>query len=158
MNFIASLILSSLSHIALVIALLLIAPPSVPPKPAPNKNNSALQDVKIINKSVEATIASKDDLKIKKDDGKPRHLKDKCERYFGGVGVSIYFNGTITHVHPGYPAARAGVMEGDVLYGEDVLRGEPGTPVIFRVMRDGKLLLFSVIRDKICYESIKESP
>lgn len=75
-------------------------------------------------------------------------------RWYGGIGVYEGWNNSrvVDRVIEGYPAYRAGIQKGDVLPQVDNLRGEPGTVVEFNVLRNGKLLSFKLIREKICIE------
>lgn len=88
------------------------------------------------------------------------HNDQPCPDFFGGIGVE-YSTGidretdevryVVNKVVPGYPAERHGIMAGDVPIGDfQKIRGEVGTPVLVRVMRDGKILEFSMTREKIC--------
>ena len=90
------------------------------------------------------------------------------ENVFGGIGVSIVYQNAdegilIEAVDPGSSAQEAGVHPGDIiieaggqsLIGMDpstaasLIRGEIGTDVIIKVLRDGEELTFTVKRAKI---------
>lgn len=87
---------------------------------------------------------------------------------FGGIGVMIeydHINETvmISMVYPGSPAERAGIMVGDFIYavdGETVndigylkavdrVRGKIGTSVNITLLRDGKQIDVSAVRDEV---------
>ena len=90
------------------------------------------------------------------------------ENVFGGIGVSIVYQNAdegilIEAVDPGSSAQKAGIHPGDIiieaggqsLIGVDpstaatFIRGEIGTDVIIKVLRDGEELTFTVKRAKI---------
>ena len=90
------------------------------------------------------------------------------ENVFGGIGVSIVYQNAdegilIEAVDPGGSAQEAGIHPGDIiieaggqsLIGMDpstaasLIRGEIGTDVIIKVLRDGEELTFTVKRAKI---------
>lgn len=74
-----------------------------------------------------------------------------CPHFFGGIGVTHQLFGLIIEVPAGYPAARAGILPGDILKGDTkYIRGEIGTVVKVIVIRGKKTLKFSIIREKIC--------
>jgi len=94
---------------------------------------------------------------------------------FGGVGMEIAVNkdGILTVIAPlkGTPAERAGIKSGDLIATIDtkatdgmssdeavkLIRGEKGTTVTFRVMRDGEVLVIPVTRDTIQIPTIDSS-
>ncbi|NLG32308.1 MAG: S41 family peptidase [Syntrophomonadaceae bacterium] len=84
------------------------------------------------------------------------------------VGVGIYINGgsdgvQVLSVIKGSPAEKAGLKRNDVIVAADkttlvgvdsdkamkILRGEVGSTVVLKVKRDGEILCFDVIREKI---------
>ena len=90
------------------------------------------------------------------------------ENVFGGIGVSIVYQNAdegilVEAVDPGSSAQKAGIHPGDIiieaggqsLIGVDpntavaYIRGEIGTDVIIKVLRDGEELTFTVKRAKI---------
>ena len=90
------------------------------------------------------------------------------ENVFGGIGVSIVYQNAdegilIETVDPGGSAQKAGIHPGDIiieaggqsLIGVDpstaasFIRGEIGTDVIIKVLRDGEELTFTVKREKV---------
>lgn len=95
---------------------------------------------------------------------KAPHANDSCERFYGGIGVTqsaaSYPMGpnnnivvcTVTEVHTGYPAYKAGIKEGDILLNFEEVRGEIGTPVTVLTRRDGRQITYHLIRDKICID------
>ena len=87
---------------------------------------------------------------------------------FGGIGVMIEYDHVeetimVSTVYPDSPAERAGVMVGDFIYavdGEavsdigylkavDRVRGKIGTSVKLTLLRDGKLIDVSAVRDEV---------
>jgi len=102
------------------------------PPPKPEKKEVSL---KLIPKSV----------------GKEKSVAKECDDWYGGVGI-IHFDGVITQVPGGYPASKAGVKVGDIIIETIDLRGEPGTKVVMKFMRNGEIFNKEVIRDRICRE------
>ncbi len=101
-------------------------------------------------------------------------LSSSLEGEYSGIGVTIdYLNGfvTIVGVFNGSPAENAGVKVGDVLISAAgtslvgktsadaslLLRGEPGVPVAFEVVRPGvdEVLAFTVTRQVILEPTIE---
>ena len=81
----------------------------------------------------------------------------KCPDFYGGIGIILGTDGFIIEVADGYPAARAGIVPGDVIEGDTkYIKGKIGTPVDVVILRDGKTLKFSLIRAKICITKKKE--
>lgn len=88
------------------------------------------------------------------------HANDECPDSFGGIGITENNHWTdasmtavittVSKVHHGYPAEKAGILIGDEVLNSAEIRGEIGTPVTVRVMRDGVEIIFDLIRDKIC--------
>lgn len=71
----------------------------------------------------------------------------------GRIGVRISHSGKVARVHPGSPAAEAGLKEGDVITAVDGRRGAvehihgiPGTVVSLTVQRADQELTFDVPR------------
>lgn len=91
---------------------------------------------------------------------KAPHAGDKCDEFYGGVGITTYIqmlpDGTwhtiASEVVPGYPASNAGLQVGDVIHNSDALRGEIGSPIEIQIERFGQRLTLSTFRDKICTE------
>ncbi len=103
---------------------------------------------------------------------------DSVDGSFEGIGVTIQLiDGKCTVIQPlaGGPAEQAGIKSGDIITTvdgktteglvlsniSDMLRGPQGTKVTVTVDRDGKILTFSVERDKVeqncvSYEMIGE--
>lgn len=75
----------------------------------------------------------------------------KCDKWFGGIGISHdYFN--VVHEAPEwYPAYQAGIRVDDRILSK-VTRGEVGSLLNVIVSRHGSVLTFNVKRGKICYE------
>lgn len=84
--------------------------------------------------------------------------KEDCKSWYGGIGITQdYITGQITEAPEYYPAYKTGLRVGDVIISNSIeIRGEVGTQVKIIVSRNGNLLDFDVIRDKICYKSINE--
>jgi carboxyl-terminal processing protease len=95
-----------------------------------------------------------------------REFQIEMEGSFGGVGMSVeQSDGYIVIIAPlaGTPAEKAGVKAGDRLLEVDqtkldgltlqdaveLIRGEPGTSVVLKLERDGKILQFVVTREVI---------
>lgn len=109
-------------------------------------------DVDIIPpKGEEEFVAEESEFdKLKK---KSPHVGDDCDNFYGGVGIVQSYgpNGyVIQEVYEGYPAARAGLQPGDELLPTEEIRGEVGTPVVLKIKRHGQIIVFDLIRDKIC--------
>ena len=93
---------------------------------------------------------------------------------FGGVGMEMGMKDKVlTVIAPlkGTPAERAGLMAGDSILAINgtstdgmtidgavkLIRGKKGTSVELKIMRDGKLLTISVVRDTIAVPTIEKS-
>ena len=79
----------------------------------------------------------------------------KCEKWYEGIGVQHGPNCTIDYIAKGYPADRAGLRIGDrtgplTETGDCPGRGPLGSFLNLRVIRDGKVLYFKLVREKIC--------
>jgi len=74
-----------------------------------------------------------------------------CAQFYGGIG--IMGEPLIMEVYPGYPADRAGIQKGDLIYSDGHnIRGEPGTDIMVRIYRDKIETTLTLTREKICYE------
>lgn len=149
MSFIRSILLSSSLHIVLAVVVLLLLL-QAPKYPAKTKQEAHAVNVTFLPPS---RTKAKDEIKgvgMKKKINKPLHMSDDCKEYYGGIGVKMGLDGTITEVYPGYPGDLLGVLIGDILV-QDNVKGIPGTEVTFMIRRNNKLLTFTTIRDKICY-------
>lgn len=142
-----SLLTSSLIH-ALLIGILLLSPGGegqgegkYPP--------SEYADVEIVPPPVEEEVRVEDG-ELEKLKKRAPHAGDKCDRFYGGIGVVEGSLG-IVEVYPGYPAHKAGILAGDEVDSTEEIRGEVGTPVTVVIRRDGRRIEFHLIRDKICY-------
>lgn len=92
---------------------------------------------------------------IKKVKPKPKRKKakkDDCKDFYEGVGIVGL--GHVESVYPGYPADVAGVKKGDYILSppDDQIRGPKGTIVTLTIMRDGQILTFTIVRDRICID------
>lgn len=84
---------------------------------------------------------------------KPKHLNDKCLFYYGGIGiVENLLSGEVTTVYPGYPAAENDIRPGDIISNNNIIRGPVGEEIKLYVYRSGKLIIKTLIRDKICID------
>lgn len=84
----------------------------------------------------------------------PQSDKDCGEgSWYGGIGVAHEsFSGELTEIFPGYAADAAGLMVGDIVLNEPgSIRGDPGTQAFVRVERNGRVLSFIIMRQKICF-------
>lgn len=75
-----------------------------------------------------------------------------CKQWYGGVGFQ-HDGIRVTRVAIGYPAFKAGLMKDDLVFDIATLRGPPGTTVLLRWMRAGKVYRVEVIREKICEDA-----
>ncbi|HEY0010399.1 MAG TPA: S41 family peptidase [Candidatus Paceibacterota bacterium] len=100
-------------------------------------------------------------------------FKDDISGNFNGVGMEIGINddGVLTVIAPlkGTPAARAGILSGDILIAIDgkstegmstdqavkLIRGPKGTNVVFTIFRSGKTSEITVTRDTIQVPTIE---
>jgi carboxyl-terminal processing protease len=90
-----------------------------------------------------------------------------------GIGTRIaYHTDTgyvdVTDVLPGSPAARAGIVEGDVILSVDgkvykgqpqrevqrVIRGKPGEPVALTLLRGDRVVSVSVVREAVSFDAV----
>ena len=94
-------------------------------------------------------------------------FKEDIAGNFSGVGMEVGLNkeGALTVIAPlkGTPAAKAGILPGDIIVAIDgtstegytteqavkVIRGEKGTTVTFRMVRAGETIEIPVVRDTI---------
>lgn len=90
--------------------------------------------------------------------------KVKCvsDFWFGGIGIlEDELHNKVDVVYPNYPAEAAGLKAGDIIMlvegGE--IKGDPGTTVKMEIFRPStnSTLTFSIVRDKICYGTKKET-
>lgn len=100
-------------------------------------------------------------------------FQDDISGNFEGVGMELGVgkNGILTVIAPlkGTPAERSGMRSGDEIYAIDdvptdgmttdeavkLIRGPKGTPVVFRVLRDGESIDIRVVRDVIDVPTIE---
>lgn len=81
----------------------------------------------------------------------------ECEPHFGGIGVVFDGrSGRIIKVYKYYPASDAGMQVGDIIEPDMVgkIKGEIGTPVEFRYLRNGIVYRMRIIRGRICTRDI----
>jgi hypothetical protein len=133
------LILSIVSHLFLLLMLMGYYLPKVDDmQQAAESGHGGEQE------SVSVEIVSIDDV----------YGETPCDNWYGGIGIVQDILGTITQVAPGYPAYRAGLKVGDVIfsYGNGPIRGEIGTEVIVIIVRNQETMTLTLVREKICVE------
>lgn len=83
---------------------------------------------------------------------KPKQTKEDCKYFYGGIGITFsMIGGAVENVYKGYPAHKAGIQSGDLVYGIDEdIRGEIGTPVRIAIVRGANVYERTLIREKIC--------
>ena len=84
---------------------------------------------------------------------KAKGLKDCIgEHWYGGIGLKQDITDHIVEIAKGYPAQKAGLKVSDfvVKVEGDEIRGVPGTTVTIIILRQGTMLTFHIVRDKIC--------
>lgn len=159
MTFKRGLTLSSLIHLALLIALVLPYIKSgdgtnTEPQPAGSTEKTGDIIPKESEEEQKEIVVELVDLPKKKAQPAKGH-ECKGDNWYGGIGV-VHNGHKISEVAVGYPAYRAGVRVGDeTISNIDVIRGEPGTSMNLVVIRDGVMLYFEMVREKICLEDIK---
>ena len=82
-----------------------------------------------------------------------QEVKKDCKESFGGIGIQMGLYGEVVEVPEWYPAYKAGIRLGDVVLNNESIRGEPGTFVAVRIIRDNQELTFIIKRDIICYKT-----
>lgn len=113
--------------------------------------DSKTVNIEMIQGSKQSPLEKIDEKKLEDIEGGSN--KDDCQEYFGGIGVEVNLNKSqVTKVYDGYPASRAGIMRGDILIpvdGGDV-RGEIGTKIILKIVRQYEVRVLELTREKIC--------
>jgi C-terminal processing protease CtpA/Prc len=111
----------------------------------------------------------KQNLRYQKDLEKKSKMSNCGKDFYGGVGIthSGFFSPVVSEVAKGYAADRAGVKIGDVILGffehsdltkfieGPTIKGKEGTGIDLYVKRNEKVIKFSIVREKICYEKNK---
>lgn len=111
-------------------------------------------EVQDLIRKQEDQMALEEEQRKKQEEARKKAL-DECKDFFGGIGVTFdLFDRTISEVHKGYPAERAGIRVGDRLSSIEPIRGEPGTKVEILVIRGEQEILMEITREKICLEEI----
>ena len=121
-------------------------------------NNKKISIVKIkfqeIGKEKEKSLNKEKDTKANR--------KECGENFYYGIGVRVTFENAIISVAKGYAADRAGIKEGDWVEGfvdhkqgvfknGTSFKGDENVGIDIFVVRNGKRLKFTIIREKICY-------
>lgn len=152
-------LLSLVMHLSL--GLFAIAPKDTSATDDSQKNSNIKITPKTSDKEIEVETISEDDLLFDPvpEKPKPTHLQDKCESYYGGIGITRDpFTGIISEVYEGYPADRNGLKVGmQILNNESTeqILGEIGTEVIVKYLDNDGEHAITIIRDKICTTTIK---
>lgn len=129
--------------------------------------NSDTKNKKQAAKSIEVQVIenqektpSEETLVLEKDkpgENKNSSKNDKCDSYYGGIGVQQdILTLKLLKVYSGYAADRAGLRAGDIIQsiaGEEI-KGEIGTTLSLRVIRNSTEFTITIVREKICYEDI----
>lgn len=90
---------------------------------------------------------------IPKNSNAPKAPECTPEKSYGGIGIVLnFFENSIDECPEYYPAFKAGLRKGDIILGQDEIRGEPGTQITISVKRQSEILTFTVTREKICTE------
>jgi hypothetical protein len=110
----------------------------------------------------EQKVTQIDIVELPSKDRKPAgegKVDDNCDGVdaYGGIGIQgdYHLNDyRITAVGKGYPADRAGVKPGDVIVtpASWEIRGEPGTKITLLLIRQGREMQVTMVRDKICMQ------
>jgi hypothetical protein len=105
-------------------------------------------DVMKVTPEVDAAIKKQDKgIRVEKQ----REAEKKCPRSYGGIGIVHDWGQVITEIYPGYPASRSGLQIGDRILNSEEIRGDVGTEIIVRVVRERDMMMtFKMIREKIC--------
>ncbi len=79
----------------------------------------------------------------------------KCDSEFGGIGVSYWHDGEnviIEEVFKDYPAHKSGIRTGDIIpnLGPESMRGDAGSYLSVKVIRQGKSFTLKIKRVTIC--------
>ena len=108
-------------------------------------------EVSIEQGEAEEKQESKEELKVIPK-GDTDALGKECPYTYGGIGIQSGAFDVISVVYEGYAADRAGLKVGDIILSKGEIRGEPGTSIYIRVLRQGTYIDFTIIREKICYD------
>ena len=101
-----------------------------------------------------------------------KELQEETQGKFGGIGIQISIkDNVLTVISPidDTPAYRAGLLAGDKIIeinsnktdsldmreAVSRLRGQPGTPVVIKILRGGELMDFALTREEIKIASVK---
>lgn len=77
-----------------------------------------------------------------------------CERSYLGIGTTTNFMGVVQTVAPNGPAAKAGILEGDLISNIDTFYPNmlpKGAKFVLNVERNEKLFDVTVVIDRVCY-------
>jgi len=130
----------------------------------------------LINGAIKGMVESlNDSYSVYMDENAFKNLNVQIEGTFGGIGVEIDKNENkqlvVIAPIPGTPAERAGLKSGDIIEKVDekettkltvieaasLIRGEPGTSVTLKILRERENRSFTVklVREKISIPSVK---
>jgi predicted metalloprotease with PDZ domain len=121
----------------------------------------------VAEKEAPVEISLIDNKELRKLLKKKPKIKDavrECEGdlWFAGIGVSYQAldDGLISEVFKGYPAEKAGIRVGDKLLTPlRAIRGdaaELGKAVIIKINRNGNIIDFIIVREKICIKEMEK--
>lgn len=120
----------------------------------------------IVDKPIEVVKVSPEIIKAMKEQDKQMAVEEKyrseqknqskCLYSFGGIGVTFegFGDRTISEIHKGYPAYRAGLRVGDRILNTGNVRGPVGSQITITFEREGVIYDVDLVRDKICVESV----
>ena len=132
-----------------------------------------VSDEALMHAAVKGLLFDLDPHSIYFDKDDAEAFREETSGAYGGIGIEVQPqpDGTILVVAPidGTPAARAGLKSGDVIVavdgkpleaggdGRGPLRGEPGTPVVLTIAREGRAAPFdvTVTRETIRVASVR---
>ena len=126
----------------------------------------------LVSAALKGMLQSLDPFTQYLEPGAYKELKEETQGSFGGVGIQLGFkDNTLTVIAPmeDTPAFRAGVLPGDKIVEINTnktekmdmravvstLRGEPGTRVSIRILRNQEIREFTFVRELIKISSVK---
>lgn len=76
--------------------------------------------------------------------------KEPCPNWYGGIGVTTA-RSHVQSVAKGHIAERSGIQVGDqILTPIETIKGEVGTRVKIKLLRDSTIIELDLVREKIC--------